>query len=414
MPSAAVGVQWPAARTLLLTVFTCVVGWHAWVWLPRDLYGDGLSTWVLSDWLIDYSQGFTRRGLSGELVKLLGPPAAARTVVAALCWLVFALTCAGHLRLCRRAGSRLDALTLAALLLLPSLLPFYLYDHGAFGRKELLGYPLLLAHLWALERPDRYLRRWAPLAGLALPAQVLLHEPALLIFLPTHLLLSLDALPRRRGLALALHVPALAAFVLVLAASTPDFDAARTACARWSSAGVLDARACPSDAAAAPDSAFGTLHWSAAVASTLPRSLPASQIVAWLLAALGLGVATAWAGARAAGKHGARALPFIARYYALPFACTAPLYLLGWDVGRWIASSTTCFAMVALWHGANAMTATVTPTPTPRSPTRPASAPIQAVCILVIIVAVRLPHCCIRWPMLLAPELRAALRTITG
>jgi hypothetical protein len=313
-------------------------------------------------------------------------------------------------RLCLRAGPRLDALTLAGLLLLPSLLPFYLYDHGAFGRKELLGYPLLLAHLWALERPDRYLRRWAPLAGLALPAHVLMHEPALLLFAPTHLLLSLDALPRRRGLALGLYLPALAAMALVLSAGTPSFEAARLACTQWSSTGVLDAGACPTDAAAAPDSAFGTLHWSAAVASTLPRSLAAPQIAAWLLAALVLGAATAWVGVRAAGQRGSGALRFVGRHYALPVGCGAPLYLLGWDIGRWLATSATCFAMVAVSHGANAVTATATS----RSMTRPASAFMQAAILIAIIVAVRLPHCCIRWPMLLSPELRAVLQTFAG
>ena len=58
-------------NSLLLFVFSA-----AWIreflyWLPKDAFGTSLNYWAYTDWLIDYSQGFIRRGLSGENWQLV-------------------------------------------------------------------------------------------------------------------------------------------------------------------------------------------------------------------------------------------------------------------------------------------------------------------------------------------------------
>ena len=54
---------------LILLVFIFFLTNQLLFWLVKDFFSNGLNTWVYTDWLIDYSAGFVRRGLSGELIR---------------------------------------------------------------------------------------------------------------------------------------------------------------------------------------------------------------------------------------------------------------------------------------------------------------------------------------------------------
>ena len=109
-------------------------------WFPKDVWGHGIHDWVYTDWLIDYSTGFVRRGLSGQIIDLLSGFTHPRIIIGLVAWLLFGGIVLGYMRLIFRSFGKLNPALLATLLFLPSLLPFYLYDHGAFGRKEILGF----------------------------------------------------------------------------------------------------------------------------------------------------------------------------------------------------------------------------------------------------------------------------------
>ena len=59
----------PGPKAFLLGAFVLFTLVKLVYWLPRDLHGRGINEWIYTDWLIDYSAGFVRRGLSGEPVR---------------------------------------------------------------------------------------------------------------------------------------------------------------------------------------------------------------------------------------------------------------------------------------------------------------------------------------------------------
>lgn len=354
-------------------------------WLPRDAFGEGLSIWAYSDWLIDYSAGFVRRGLSGEALNLVTGLAAPRTIIGIFSWLLFAAVVAGYLRLCLRARHRLSPLLMAAMLFLPCLLPFYLFDHGAFGRKETVGFLLVMAHLGLLEGwGDResaasrggflrtYLRRLGLLAAVALPVHVLSHEVSFLMFVPVHFLITLTVLRRTAGwsrrsrwmTAVGIYLPAVSAFAVVTLWGRADFSDALAICRKWELAQALPAgssQVAGTDPTWALPGALTALPWSLSQAAALTASLSLESLVAWIGLLALLGFCTAYFGARVAraqvarpdgslsGSYPARCFQRLsAKYFLLPVLCTAPLYVLGWDLGRWFAVSCINFALVCL------------------------------------------------------------------
>ncbi len=93
-------------------------------WLPKDMHGTSLNYWAYTDWLIDYSQGFIRRGLSGEIWRLV--PSSVRPIefVAVFSWVLILAIAFGYARLLARSRKNLHPLTLFGLLFLPSLFLF--------------------------------------------------------------------------------------------------------------------------------------------------------------------------------------------------------------------------------------------------------------------------------------------------
>ena len=145
-----------ARARLILNPLMLLVFSAAWIreflyWLPKDARGASLNYWAYTEWLIDYSQGFIRRGLSGEIWRLVPAAVSRLEFVAVLSWVLILLSAAGYIRLLARSWKAFHPLTLFGLLFLPSLFFFYLHDHDAIARKEILGYLTILLHLLVLE-----------------------------------------------------------------------------------------------------------------------------------------------------------------------------------------------------------------------------------------------------------------------
>lgn len=168
----------------------------------------GIAYWAYTDWLIDYSSGFVRRGLSGEFIDLVSNYIHPQILVAILAWIIFLSVVFGYVRLLSRSIKTLPTFLFAALLFLPGLLPFYLYEHDAFGRKEIVGYLILLYHLYVLESVktipqndpslrNSYIKKILPLTFLFIPIHILIHESSFLLFLPFHILITYTILRLR-------------------------------------------------------------------------------------------------------------------------------------------------------------------------------------------------------------------------
>jgi hypothetical protein len=349
---------------------------------PKDV-SEGLAFWTYTDWLIDYSSGFVRRGLSGELIDLASGYVHPRTAVAILAWILFLAVVLGYVRLLSRSIKTLPTFLFAALLFLPGLLPFYLYEHDAFGRKEIAGYLLLLYHLYALEstktisptdslRKNAYIRKIFPLTSLLLPILILVHESSFLLFLPFHILITYTILRfsfpvgfKRQLFGLVLiYLPALLTFVVVFFWGRPAFEVAYNICRKWQLAGALGTQICRSTGnpmRALPGS-FSALAWTFSQASSLPLSLSPGMVVAWLFNFLIAGGATVYAGSMTSRllfqqdfqqnngiknpKEYARAMAY--KYFLLPLLLSSPLYLLGWDLGRWFTVTCINYVIVSL------------------------------------------------------------------
>jgi hypothetical protein len=146
----------------LLALFLAFVIRRVLFWFSKDALEDRLNFWAFTDWLIDYSSGFTRRGLSGEFINMLSAVAPPRMIVAVLSWLIFLAVVLGYLRMLSSSVNVLNPFTMAGMLFLPSLLLFYVYDHDAFARKEIIGYAICFG-IWSFLRGlSRHLRVCLP------------------------------------------------------------------------------------------------------------------------------------------------------------------------------------------------------------------------------------------------------------
>ena len=96
-------------------------------------YDNSLGGWIYGDWVINYSAGFVRRGLSGEIILFissffnLSPPTI--TSFIKIFFLFFSFI---------YFYKKTNNYTVLLILFSPILLGFYIFDPTATGRKEVL------------------------------------------------------------------------------------------------------------------------------------------------------------------------------------------------------------------------------------------------------------------------------------
>src|SRR5512145_1465962 len=93
-----------AQPRLILNSFLLLVFSALWIrdllyWFPRDAFGTSLNYWAFTDWLLDYSQGFIRRGLSGEIWRLVPAAVSPIEFVAVFSWILILAVAFGYVRL---------------------------------------------------------------------------------------------------------------------------------------------------------------------------------------------------------------------------------------------------------------------------------------------------------------------------
>jgi hypothetical protein len=376
------------ANLLLLAAFAA-----AWIdevlyWLPKDAFGTSLNYWAYTDWLIDYSQGFIRRGLSGEIWRLVPASVPTLEFVAVFSWVLILGIAFGYLRLLARSWKTYHPLTLFGLLFLPSLFLFYMHDHDAIARKEILGYLTVLWHLLVIERtfplgkgspiPEGNLRRYIgwmiPAAVILLPAIILIHEGNFLLFVPLHGMITFSILrmtnPRdlpRAALGTGLlYLPAAAAFCAVYLAGTPTYSTLLGICEKWLTAGALREKTCflPPEklSGSTLPGSFIPMEWSLGRASYITRVIISMNWGSWILILPMLGVSLWYLGRQAIYAVLRTRAPrffspessfrysrrFFFQYFLIPLLLSLPVYLTAYDYGRWFTVTCINFSMMAV------------------------------------------------------------------
>ena len=375
-------------NALLLLVFSA-----AWIrdvlyWLPKDAFGTSLNYWAYTDWLIDYSQGFIRRGLSGQIWRLVPATVTPLEFVAVFSWVLILAIAFGYVRLLARSRKIYHPLTLFGLLFLPSLFFFYIHDHNTIARKEILGYVTVLLHLLVIEKsfplgdsptlPDvnlrRYVRWLIPVAVFILPAIILVHEGNFLMFVPLHGMITLTVLRMKapRGFTRValqtglLYLPAALTFGAVYLAGTPSYEMLLGICKKWLAAGALREDSCilPPDrlSGSTLPGSFIPMEWSLAKATYITRTIISMNWGAWILILPTLGISlwylvrqTVYSTLRSRSPHyfsprSARRYSglFVRKYFLVPLLLSLPVYFTAYDYGRWFTVTCINFAMLAV------------------------------------------------------------------
>lgn len=157
------------------------------------------SPWTIGDWLINYQDGFVRRGIFGEavlrLARLLGANPGA--IVAGIQCVLYAIFLLFSWLLLRRQKSLIPFLFL---LVSPAIFLFQIHDPQGGYRKEILFFALMSFMVWLARRADKIVFERVFYGVLLIyPVLILSHE-MLAIWLPYLLIVYLYKLrlTRRR------------------------------------------------------------------------------------------------------------------------------------------------------------------------------------------------------------------------
>ena len=375
-------------NSLLMFVFSALWIREFLYWLPQDAFRTSLNYWAYTDWLIDYSQGFIRRGLSGEIFRIVPANVPPLEFIPVFSWILILVIAFGYIRLLARSAKIYHPLALFGLLFLPSMFLFYIHDHDTIARKEILGYVTVLLHLLIVEKsfslgggstlPDGNLRRYIqwliPITVILLPAIILVHEGNFLLFVPLHIMITLTVLrmqvPRdfmRAALWTGLlYLPATIAFGAVYLAGTPSYDMLLGICNKWLAAGAIREGSCtlpPEQLSGSTlPGSFIPMQWSLAMAADITQEIISMHWATWILILLVLGICL-WYIVRQAVYSILRSRSlqsfspqtasrysglFFRKYFLIPFLLSLPIYFTAYDYGRWFTVTCINFAMLAV------------------------------------------------------------------
>jgi hypothetical protein len=162
-----------------------------------------------------------------------------------------------------------------------------------------------------------------------------------------------------------IYLPAVLALLIVFVFGRPSFEIAQEICRKWELVNALEAGSCSfsgKNTTWALPGTISSLPWSISQASSLSLSFTAKSVLAWIINFLILGFSTVYAGGmivhffnqeKSSSDSGiipsgqlSKVISY--KYFLLPLFLSAPLYILGWDVGRWFAVTCINYIMVSL------------------------------------------------------------------
>lgn len=224
----------------------------------------GGDEWTTGDWLVNYANGFVRRGLFGELFLALGPGGGpgALWVLLGIQLLCYGIVLAYAVQLLHRTDYEWSSI---ALVCGPAAVPFIGWDtSGGFG-KEILVLVVLALLAWS-RRPHRSDVGVLVLIGLAFGVWVVAvfsWEPTVLLFpAVVHLLWASDRrllVPRRTAVAVFGAVAAVGGLLSLLAPG--DVPTSVAICESVRANGFLGPELCTSQVAGGGTGGIAAIGW---------------------------------------------------------------------------------------------------------------------------------------------------------
>jgi hypothetical protein len=378
--------------------FALYVCWQNTLASPASIHW---NDWALSEWLINYQGGFVRRGLVGQVIHHLAGGGPAIGAVNGLVFGIFAALCAALL--CLLVLARVGPLTALMLLLVPGGIFGMITGNEFYFRKEIVFHVYLAAiailYLLLRRHPDRTGLRW--LAGLVIAAGSLVlplvHEGFLfLTAIPSAVLLYWLVAERQRSTALAAATMYLALAVLEFLVLASFRGTPGIADAIWASLDPADrALISPDGAIAGGIAAVGwNLKTGLALAVTVMTSGTAWYWAFMAAASAAYLAITALASTREPERRRSR-VRWVLALYALCLIGALPLFLLGWDWGRWIAAVNLSVVILTCAGG---FTAPLPLAQVERLRGRLSSGALVSAALIVALlfgVSFKLPECCI-------------------
>lgn len=284
------------------------------------------NSWGLTDWLVNYSGGFVRRGLGGTLIQGLsdftGFPAN---------HLIMTIALAAYAGLILWFVSKTTRHFPAVLLLSCLLLGFPAYQDTII-RKDAVLLLLWIACLKCLRMSWPEWTRWAACNGIACFA-ILLHETFAFFTLPALIVLYSDGTWRdsvKRGLYL---IPGLTCFFLVTRHhGTPAI--ARSIHESWMP--LWQRMTQDTNIQSSPFATIQSIGWTSEQGVELPKGILQTgmyQPLAWLGV---IAVTTLLVIRFMRDEYGHKLRLEMVAILAFQLVCISPLFLLGVDYGRWL------------------------------------------------------------------------------
>ena len=314
-----------AVNRQLLKYFGYLVLYFAFIrgeffYLTQLLKGD--FPYQTSEWLINYGSGFVRRGLFGSLFLFVTPNQPW------IHWLLFGfqflLSAAIFIFFGLQLKKRAPNWFLTLLICSPAAICFTGWDSGAFGRKESIGYVVLIA--LALSFQNNRTRRaeilWLSSGIILFTLGIFTYEPiALLLPSVIYLIIKAPALSythqNRRPLITAFSAISLVGFSLSTIFHGSQKDVAAM-CANLAANGLSDSRICR-----------GGIYWIGVnLSSNIDQLLQCfPEYFIYLL--FGLLAIAPYFFTRLVSTHKV--------YFFWAASFIAPLFLIAFDYGRWIS-----------------------------------------------------------------------------
>lgn len=354
------------------------------------IFNSGLNEWVFTDWLTNYSSGFVRRGLAGSILLFMTEnfnlnPYITLTIFVSLLYLVISIF---YIHKIFKLQYFMNSTSLIVFLFLPSLLLFPLND---LGRKEILFIIPLIMNISFLSREikrlkideliepslnhnknlessiKRYRKNiliWFNL--LAIPI-ALSHESIIFLSLPINLAITVSFLSLKSSRKLppldsfTIYIPnvisALAAFIW-----KGDPSVALSICESWQNLGVLD---CTNG----PPAALSGIGWSLKQGVSLSwRVIKADRgltFLQWLIILALNFIFIISSSSKLVSNfldnfnsHWHDKVHFINtrktyssfsfKYAIIPIIVSIPLYILGYDWGRWFFMAAISYSFCSL------------------------------------------------------------------
>jgi len=359
----------------IITIFILIIIAYFLNYFPGDLKGYGLNIWVYTEWLFDYSNGFIRRGLSGEIIKIFNPIAGPMITISLINWLIIIIIAYNLIKLVKSKINNFNSLTLIFLLFLPNLFLFYIYDHDAFARKELVGILILLFHINYVLKKTRLKNRgidliknglndiekiiYSILCVAVISISLLIHEGMFLMFIPFHIYitfqflftLKVNNLKILKFLAV-IYIPITISFLFTIFFGQVNFDTAFNISKNWHDNDLLmfeynSEHINKKDSWALPG-AFIALPWTPkqAIDFTL-NSATIKRVLSYLSIFIFFGFATLILSRRVILEQEYNISERHSNLlFLIPLVITAPLYIIGADWGRWFVVH--CFIFIII------------------------------------------------------------------